>query len=677
MNYKSIILFALPFVSINTFAQSAKKIANQSEWVSLLPNGKLQYKNTASGDKIMDFSYAGYMGGGISLPQVPAKRTLQPSGNDDTKMIQDAIDEVAQLPLVNGFRGAVVLGKGKFTCSSGIHISASGIVLRGSGSGKDGSTLFMTGNKHTAIIIENTEKQSNTANVKPLSTDITDKYVAAGAHTFTVASSAGFKTGDRVIVTKPATTSWIHFMQMDSMKRDGKQQRWIANNANLSMERTITNISHNTITIDAPYADNFDTLYGGIATVTLALPSTKAERIGIEQLHIQCAPLAVSYTEAPYAAVRIAGNNCWVKDVYCEETMNTIVFAGNHNTVQDVHVTHTYPNLGASKPADFSLDGSLNLIDRCSSMGDNTYFVWTSSLKSGPNVLLNSTFRGHGSRIQPHERWSTGLLVDNCTIPDGNIDFMNRGVAGSGHGWTMGWAVAWNCIAQNYIIQNPPGTLNWAIGCIGGRQQTAKLFDSAPILPDGAFDSHGSPVLPQSLYLAQLAARSGKQAIENIGYNANDLSQFKNKNIAPLPPLVREKDGTLGENLAWHHPVNASNTRGTSREFSGENAVDTDHATYWVTTDNAAQANLIIDTENPQDINAITLSEPAGIQHIRAYKIEGQVNSDWKVLAEGTTVGDKITHRFPTATVWKVRITILQSDGYAAINNVGFYLAKK
>ena len=88
-------------------------------------------------------------------------------------------------------------------------------------------------------------------------------------------------------------------------------------------------------------------------------------------------------------------------------------------------------------------------------------------------------------------RWSTGLLVDNCKAPDGGIDFMNRGVMGSGHGWTMGWAVAWNCDAKNYVIQNPPGAANWAIGCIGEQKQTARPFDASPMLPLGIIDSPG------------------------------------------------------------------------------------------------------------------------------------------------------------------------------------------
>ena len=82
----------------------------------------------------MDFSHAGYMGGGVALPDVPVKKTIEPSGgDDDTATIQAAIDEVSKLPLENGWRGAVLLAPGTYPCEGTIRISTSGVVLRGSG----------------------------------------------------------------------------------------------------------------------------------------------------------------------------------------------------------------------------------------------------------------------------------------------------------------------------------------------------------------------------------------------------------------------------------------------------------------------------------------------------------------------------------------------------------------
>src|SRR6186997_2641713 len=84
----------------NTTAATAATAADRptSEWVRRGgADGKLAYKTTPAGDRIMDFSYAGYRGGGVALPDVPVKRTVKASGGDDTKMIQAAIDDVSTL----------------------------------------------------------------------------------------------------------------------------------------------------------------------------------------------------------------------------------------------------------------------------------------------------------------------------------------------------------------------------------------------------------------------------------------------------------------------------------------------------------------------------------------------------------------------------------------------------
>ena len=85
-----------------------------------------------------------------------------------------------------------------------------------------------------------------------------------------------------------------------------------------------------------------------------------------------------------------------------------------------------------------------------------------------------------------------------------------------------------------------------------------------------------------------------------------------------------------------------------------------------------------IDTEGPVVINAVAVSEAvgaAGCGAVRGYRIEGQVNSDYVLLGDGTTIGARRVHVFPKVTVWKVRLTILGTEGgkAAAIGEVGLY----
>ena len=158
---------------------------------------------------------------------------------------------------------------------------------------------------------------------------------------------------------------------------------------------------------------------------------------------------------------------------------------------------------------------------RCGGVGNNLFYVMTGARNQGPNVVLESKFLGNG-HIQPHQRWATGLLVDNTQVPQGGIDMMNRGQMGTGHGWTMGWGVVWNSSAASLIIQNPPGAANWSIGT-SGQELTAPMKiigvhqrDLGPDLPQGFIESAGHRVMPESLYRAQLAERMGADALKAL-----------------------------------------------------------------------------------------------------------------------------------------------------------------
>src|SRR5688500_9480960 len=136
-------------------AQTLAAERGTSEWVFVGSDGKLAYKTTAKGDRIMDFSHAGYMGGGVALPDVPVKATVKPTGGeDDTAAIQAGIDQVAKRPPdQNGFRGAVLLAPGAVTCKDTLTLATSGVGTRGSGGGDGGTAIKMAGLRHRANTI--------------------------------------------------------------------------------------------------------------------------------------------------------------------------------------------------------------------------------------------------------------------------------------------------------------------------------------------------------------------------------------------------------------------------------------------------------------------------------------------------------------------------------------------
>jgi hypothetical protein len=190
-----------------------------SKWVYPDAKGRLQYTADARGNRIMDFSHAGYKGGGVRIPDVRVAQTITPVAGDNTPQIRAAIDAVSKRTAdANGFRGAVLLERGTYDVAGTIRIAASGVVLRGSGSGANGTVIRVTGAPHRVFTVGGSGSwQPDAARAT-----VTDPYVPAGASTVTVDSAALFRVGDSVVIQRAATEAWIRFMNMDTLVRDGK-----------------------------------------------------------------------------------------------------------------------------------------------------------------------------------------------------------------------------------------------------------------------------------------------------------------------------------------------------------------------------------------------------------------------------------------------------------------------
>jgi hypothetical protein len=498
-----------------------------SAWVHVDAPGHLAYATLPKGERILDFSSAGYRGGGVALPVVPVAQTVKPSGGaDDTPAIQAAIDAVSKLPVTSGVRGAVLLAPGTFQLEGTLSISASGVVLRGSGSGAGGTVLQVGGSPRTVLSIAGTGVWDEAATAA----DITDDYVPSGATSFHVASTAGFSPGMAVLVDRPVTAAWIHFMGMDDMVRDGALETWLSAGSTIHADRTVVAVSGSTITLDAPLSDTLDvSTWGAGAPRATVRPYTFAGRItqvGVEAMHLVAPEQTAPINEPTFGILDMnAVEDGWVSDVQGEEFTTGFVVGGQAKsvTVQDSSVTRLAPIDGSQGyPFHFSVDGQGILVQRCTSSGIGVFSYATQATTPGPNVVLSMTVpetdAGAHDNLQPHQRWATGLLVDDADTPQGGIDLMNRGWDGSGHGWAIGFGVVWNGIGSSLLIQQPPGSQNWSIGAKGTQTTSNAPGSDAGPLPQGIVDSPGVAVAPKSLYLAQLCERLGPEALTAIGY---------------------------------------------------------------------------------------------------------------------------------------------------------------
>lgn len=494
----------------------------ESRWAHLGADGRLIYAHSPHGDRIPDFSSAGYRGGGVAIPQVKTVLRLSPDSDpDDTPRIQKALDEVGGRPAAE--RGAVELAPGVYHLAGTLRMDKSRVVLRGSGAtGKDVTLLEMTGAPHMAVeLIGELHQQT----LSPATT-LTDPYVAAGAVVIHLADASTVHAGDTLQIVKPVTPAWIHFMGMDQLSRDGSNETWL--DSDIPVRRRVQAVSGNAVLLEVPLTDSFDSkFYPGIQpAVTRVEVTGQISEVGVENLKIAAPKQTVAFREDPeFDGLHIDRVvDAWARDLEFEDITTPVRIErdAERMTLTRVNVIEHESVTSHAKPFFFSVNGSQILIDRCTGTGNTVTYVATQSRSEGPVVVLHCRFDGDGM-IEGHQRWSTGLLVDGCDIPGGSINLRNRGEMGSGHGWAIGWSVLWNNHAGSLVVQNPPGVANWTIGDQGPQQRAPMPRPGLgkrgqPLLAGGVTESPGKHVKPESLYLQQLRDRLGPPAIAAIGY---------------------------------------------------------------------------------------------------------------------------------------------------------------
>jgi len=498
------------------FASQQASVSTETRLVSLDANGQLVYAKDSQGNRIPDFSHAGYMGGGVRLPDVPVRVTVQPNkdSQDDTARIQEAIDEVSRrAPDARGFRGAVLLARGAYQIGGVLKIAASGVVLRGEGDSADGTVLRATGKPRTLLLVQGQGSwQKEGADHK-----ITDAYVPVGARTFQVDNITGLAVGDTIIVQRPTTEKWIDAIGMNQIKprADGNPIRQWEPGAGLTFDRVITAIKGREITIDAPLTNALEREYTEAFIYKYKFPG-RIEQVGIENLRSNAQVFAQdadyaksSYNLSVFARVDVVKNG-WMRRVTVEQYGNGLVVVGNKAkwiTVEDSAFANSAIPETRAGPAGIALVGQLTLVQRCFAEGRHLHAVVTQAWVAGPNVFLDFSAKGEFLDAGPHQRWATGTLYDNFKMESGSLKVENRGNFGSGQGWAGANHLLWNCVAPQILLQQPATAHNWAIGGLGSIQHRPD---------DGTFEAFGTLVKPRSLYLAQLRERLGEQAVAAI-----------------------------------------------------------------------------------------------------------------------------------------------------------------
>ena len=162
----------------------------------------------------IDFSTCGYRQSSVPIPNVPARIEVTAIEGDDGARIQAAIDHVSDFALdADGFRGAVLLAPGDFEVADQLIISASGVVLRGSGIKKSRIRAVGQGRRPLIRVLGKSDRVADHEH----SLAIVDEIAVAGATTLTTADTASLKLGDAILITRPSTEEWIKEIGMEPL----------------------------------------------------------------------------------------------------------------------------------------------------------------------------------------------------------------------------------------------------------------------------------------------------------------------------------------------------------------------------------------------------------------------------------------------------------------------------
>ena len=507
-------------------------IAQTTSLISVDSNGKLIYTPDSKGNVVPDFSGVGYMNSESPIPTVAVVKTVNAVVGDNLANIQNAINEVSLItPDANGFRGTILFKAGTYNISNSITISASGVVLRGEGFDGTGTNFVAT--KTTQHNLINFAGASGTSALSSTKKAITDAYVPIGTKQITVASGHTFMVGDPVFVHRIPNDAWISLLGMDKLTsiipQDPTTVDWVASAYDLYSERKVTAVNGNVITLDAPIMDNIDNVYA--TGELMKYTSNRIEKCGIENMRISSNYASDADENHGWEAISFDNiTNAWVRNIevyYFGYSAVHIASSASWVTVDSCKMLDAKSIITGGRRYSFNVDGQRNLVQNCTTRRGRHDYV-NGSRTCGPNVFYNNTSTIQNSDIGPHHRWSTGILFDNI-VGNGSQDVQNRLDSGSGHGWSGGQIMFWNCTAGKMIVQDPPGDeRNWAIGCKS--TEITNVGDWTTELL-GTIESKGTFITAiPSLFQAQLNERLISLSVNEINFSdgKNDIRLFPN-----------------------------------------------------------------------------------------------------------------------------------------------------
>jgi len=464
--------------------------------VSLGEDGKLLYSKDTRGNRIPDFSFCGYKASEQPIPWVPVQVVVPAKEGDATVRIQSALDYLSTLPAgKDGFRGAVLLGKGLHTVEGDLKLAASGIVLRGCGAGADGTVLLAAGtDRRTLIRVTGKNDQKINKEIR-----IKEQYLPVNATIFSLAESTDLRVGDLIQVRRPSTSEWIDTLGCVHFGGGINYLGWKPGTRDIVWNRRIAAISGTQITIDAPLTTALEEVFGGGLVAKVDWPG-QINQVGIENVLIRSAYDTNNSKDEAHSWMAITMENCldsWVRQVTFEHFAGSAVAVyetARRITIEDGKSLKPVSEIGGQRRHSFFTTGQQTLFQRCFAE-DGYHDFSVGSRAAGPNAFVQCESKLPYSFSGTIGSWASGVLFDVVNVDGNALSYLNRGQDGQGAGWSAANSVFWQCTAARVDNFAPPTANNWAFG-------TWAQFSG-----DGYWNDSNNQIRPRSLFYAQLTDR--------------------------------------------------------------------------------------------------------------------------------------------------------------------------
>lgn len=440
----------------------------------------------------LDYSYCGYKQSEAPIPAAQNVVYVAWQQGNNSERIQRAIDYVsAQKPdKLTGLRGAVLLGEGDFQINSPLRISASGVVLRGSG--RQQTVIRKMGlDRGAAIYIEGVNDREVTETI-----DVAG-YHAAGTRQIGV----GLKAGEEVMVYRPSTKEWIQHLGCATWGGGSRLGYWAwhPGEVDIYWDRTVMSDG----SLNAPITTALDPQWGGAKVMRYTWPGRISD-CGVENLTVESdynsnMPLDEDHC---WNGIYIASaRDCWVRMVNFRHLAGSAVIiqqTGSRITVEDCISRQPVSEIGGMRRRTFFTLGGQTLFQRCySEHGINDFSAGLCA--PGPNAFVQCDTKESFGPSGSIGSWASGLLFDVVNIDGNDLRFKNMEMEKYGAGWNTANSLMWQSTASVIDCYTPDSNaVNAAYGCW------------AQFLGNGEVDQVNEHVKPWSIYASLLEKRLGR-----------------------------------------------------------------------------------------------------------------------------------------------------------------------